>query len=84
MAYPNEVYTVFSFFGFLMCLIPLPCHLKGRSVSFIVSQKADTRPVSSELGHLSVHILGWYRMPHLLHKLYRLEPQCNKLGPDLV
>jgi len=85
MAYPNELYTVFSFLGFLMCLIPLPCHLKGRLVSFLSSsRKLIAWPVSSEHRHLSVHFLGRYRMPYLLHKLNRLEWKCNKPSPDLV
>jgi pheromone a factor receptor len=29
---PNEVYTTFSFLGFIMCIIPLPWHLKGQEL----------------------------------------------------
>lgn len=28
--YPNEVYTTFSFLGFIMCMIPFAWHLKGQ------------------------------------------------------
>jgi pheromone a factor receptor len=30
MAYPNGLYSAFSFIGFLLCLIPLYWHLEGK------------------------------------------------------
>ena len=30
MAYPNQIFSAFSFLGFLLCVIPLPWHLEGK------------------------------------------------------
>ena len=86
MSYPNQIYTVFSFTGFVLCTIPFYWHFKG---TWIYSRSFEN-PVltlyapSSEYGHLLVHDLGGSRMPDAMHQLDRMEREHDQQGSSLL
>jgi hypothetical protein len=64
---PNEVYTAFSFIGFVFCAIPFYWHLEGTwKYSHDLRTPKNVR-LSLEYGHLLVHGLGRAWMPIAMH-----------------
>jgi hypothetical protein len=86
MAYPNAVFSTFSFIGFILSLIPLYWHLEGNiRSSSMVPQLIEYSPASSsECWHYLVYGLGWPRLFEYLHQLGRLERHSGERGPGLV
>jgi hypothetical protein len=81
---PNEVYTAFSFVGFVLCIIPLYWHLEGTwNYSHDSSTPKNVR-LSLEYGHLLVHDLGRARMPFAMHQLDRMEQEYDQQGSCLL
>jgi hypothetical protein len=71
---PNEVYTAFSFIGFVLCAIPLYWHLEGTwKYSRVWNTHFKIVPRSLEYGHMLVHDLGWSWMPFAMHQFDRME-----------
>lgn len=83
MAYPNGLYSAFSFIGFLFCLIPLYWHLEGIFVPRLCPS-LDSRASSLECRHRLVNGLGWPGLFEWIHQFGRLGPQHSKCGPGLV
>ena len=75
MAYPNAIFSTFSFIGFILSLIPLYWHLEGKiRSSSLVPQLIDySRASSLECWHHIVHGLGWPGLFECLRQLDRLE-----------
>ena len=86
MSYPNQIYTVFSFIGFVLCAIPFYWHFIG---TWICSTRFE-HPIltiyapSLEYGHLLVHDLGRSRMPDTMHQLDRMEREHDQQGSGLL
>jgi hypothetical protein len=93
MAYPNGIFSAFSFIGFLFCLIPLYWHLEGifvrrRPCPLVgIHKLIDCSRVSLfslECGHHVIYGLGWPGLFKRIHQFGRLEQQHGKCGPGLV
>jgi hypothetical protein len=81
---PNELYTVFSFIGFVLCAIPLYWHLQGTWYHVIGVLHPKNVRCSLEYGHLLVHDLDRTRMPIAMHKLDRMEQEHDQQGSGLL
>ena len=86
MAYPNAVFSTFSFIGFILSLIPLYWHLEGKiRCSLLVSQLIDYSSASSlECWYHLVHGLGWPGLFECLYQLDCVEWHHSKSCPRLV
>lgn len=85
MSYPNEIFSAFSFIGFLLSVIPLYWHLEGIFSSDALHSVRFSSCLSSlECGHHLVHGLGWPWLFESVHQFRHLEPQHGKCGPSLV
>ena len=81
----NELYTAFSFIGFVMCAIPLYWHLEGtEEFALLGSPHTEIAWHSLEYRHLLVHVLDWSWMPDTMHQLDRMEQKYGQQGSDLV
>jgi len=75
---PNEVFTAFSFIGFVLCAIPFYWHLEGKwiySRDWSIHLKVVRR--SLEYGHLPVHDLDRSWMLDAMHQFDRMEQEYN-------
>jgi hypothetical protein len=52
MTYPNQIYSAFSFIGFIFCVIPLYWHLEGKLSRSTPTVTILTRPIRPQLGTL--------------------------------
>jgi hypothetical protein len=76
MSPPNEVFSTFSFLGFVMCAIPFYWHLEGTRRYFRHwSTHSDDIRHSLEYGHLLVYVLDWPWMPGKFHQLDCVEQE---------
>jgi len=75
----NEVYSAFSFIGFVMCAIPLYWHLEGMW-RYFRCWGTHTENVwhSLEYGNLLVYGLDWHRVPFRKHQLDRVEQKHDQ------
>lgn len=85
MSYPNYVFSLFAFIGFLLVSIPLPWHLEGTVAYYtnspIVAQQLS---LSMEHGHMSLHDLDRSSLPQPVYQLHNMERECDQLGPGVV
>ena len=83
---PNQVYTAFSFIGFIMCVIPFYWHLEGTSSFRCILGARDLRtlPCSMEYRDLSVHVLDWPWLLDPVRQLDRLEREHHQPGTSLL
>jgi hypothetical protein len=81
---PNEVYSAFSFIGFVLCAIPFYWHLEGMwKYSYDLSSPKNVR-LSLEYGHLLVHVLGRAWMSNTMHQFDCLEQKYDQQGSRLL
>ena len=82
---PNEVFSAFSFIGFVMCAIPFYWHLEGtRRYCRRWSTRSEDKRHSLEYGHLLVHVLDWPWMPNRMHQLDCVEQEHSSEGCSLL
>ena len=69
---------MFSFAGFLMCMIPLPWHLQGAFYMFALPSDSDKliSVNSMEYRNVHVHDMECLELSELLHQLDHLERKC--------
>jgi len=83
---PNQVYTAFSFLGFILCAVPFYWHLEGTSNFRCRLRTRDLRtlPCSLERRHMYVHGLdrSWVFDP--VRQLDRLEQKHHQPGTGLL
>jgi hypothetical protein len=86
MAIPNQLFTAFSFIGFLLCAIPLYWHLEGELFARLpfVTIIDPLSGSSLECWHFLVHCLGWLGLFESFYQLDRLEQHSVKRGSSLV
>ena len=72
---PNEVYSAFSFIGFVFCVIPFYWHLKGKVRSHLNAVLFLRMIDSSEYKHLLVYDLDRSGMPLAMCQLDRMEQE---------
>jgi hypothetical protein len=85
MEIPNELYTAFSFIGFVMCAIPFYWHLEGTcDYSRGGGSWSNNAPRSLEYRHMLVHGLDRRWLSNAVCQLDRLEQQHDKQGPGLL
>jgi len=79
MSYPNEVYTLFAFIGFLLVTIPFPWHLEGTDMFGLVDKSKIDQINEFSLEHwdLSLHGLDWISLPQSVYQFYHLEWECD-------
>jgi hypothetical protein len=71
---PNELYTAFSFIGFVFCTIPFYWHLEGIVKAFsLLEHLSKIGRHSLEYRRLLVHDLGRSWMLVAMHQLHRME-----------
>jgi hypothetical protein len=81
---PNEVFSAFSFIGFVFCAIPFYWHLEGMwNYSHDLSTPKNAR-LSLEYGHLLVHDLGRAWMSNTMHQLDRVEQEYDQQDSCLL
>jgi hypothetical protein len=86
MTYPNQLFSAFSFIGFLLCAIPLYWHLEGEpfpDLPLVIILDTPLK-LSLECWHFFVHSLGWPRLFESFHQLGRLEQHSVKRSSNLV
>lgn len=67
---PNWTFMVFSFIGFIMCLLPLRWHMQGqRSLPFARLKLTHS---SVQCRDMRLHDVGWDRMLELVHQRYTM------------
>ena len=54
--YPNEVFSAFSFLGFVLSFIPLYWHLEGTSNFRCMIRAWDLRALPCSLEHRDLHV----------------------------
>jgi hypothetical protein len=84
---PNEVYTAFSFIGFVLCAIPLYWHLKGNvELKYTRGWSIHSKIArcSFECGHLLIHDLDRSWMSLAMHQLDRMEQEHDQQGSGLL
>lgn len=83
--YPNQIYTAFSFIGFVLAIIPFYWHLEGTwTYSLDSSNSSKNVRCSLEYGHLHVHDLDSYWMSHAMCQLDRVEWEHDQQGSGLL
>ena len=83
---PNQVYTAFSFVGFILCAVPFYWHLEGTSKFryMFITRDLRTLPYSMEHRHLHVHGLDGYWVFDPVRQLDRLERKHHQPGTGLL
>ena len=82
---PNELYTTFSFIGFVLCAIPFYWHLEGKwkhSRNWHISLMTGRH--SLEYWHMLVHDLDWPWVLDAIHQLHRMEQKHDQQGSSLL
>jgi len=83
---PNQVYTAFSFLGFVLCAVPFYWHLEGTSNFRCMLRARDpgTLPRSLEHRHMYVHGLDRSGLFVPMRQLDRLEQKHHRPGTGLL
>ena len=84
---PNELYTAFSFIGFVFCAIPFYWHLEGGWKHWAFTWLEYSSKIgrhSLEYGHLLVYDLDRSRMLVAIHQLHRMERERDQQGSGLL
>ena len=85
---PNEVYSAFSFIGFVLCTIPLYWHLEGNVTvdvhSWLKYSVLILKFYSLQCRHLLIYDLdrSWMSLP--MHQLDRMEQEHDQQGSGLL
>ena len=71
----SHLYAVFSFIGFVLCVIPFYWHLQGSSGTLLAFWLLALNVFfcSLEHWHLHVHGLGWPRLPCSVYQRHPVE-----------
>jgi hypothetical protein len=81
---PNEVYTAFSFIGFVLCAIPFYWHLQGTWKYLHELSTPKNVWHSLEYGHLLVYDMDRAWMPNAMYQLDRMEQGYDQQGSCLL
>ena len=82
---PNEVYTAFSFIGFVLCAIPLYWHLEG-TWKYARGWSTHSNIVcrSFECGDMLIHYLDRSWMFYAMHQLDHMEQEHDRQVSGLL
>ena len=76
---PNELYTAFSFIGFVLCAIPIYWHFEGQLYCTNRQSTEFKNPRrSSEHRNMLVHGMDWSRLSDTMHQLHRMEQKHDQ------
>lgn len=83
---PNQVYSAFSFIGFVLCTIPFYWHLEGTWVYLRDSSTVFKKIHGDSLEHGDLHVhdldRGW--MLDAMYQFDRVERKHNQQGSGLL
>jgi hypothetical protein len=84
----NQVYTVFSFIGIVLSVIPFYWHLQGKprftDRGLSLSLNIKTHVHSLEHGNLHVYDMDRYRVSHIFRQLHPMARKRARQGSNLL